>query len=323
MTNILLTGAGFSRNWGGWLATEAFEYLLGAPEVDDQLRGLLWQDNLSGDGFEDTLARLQLLNQTAPNETTTRLLNALTAALVGMFNLMGLTFLRKTFEFQTDRQYQVGQFLCRFDEIYTLNQDTLLEYHYHNDNIMLANPQRFSGFQLPGMRSAANQPIGGRPFERIGVRTAAPDAEFRIEPRSQPYFKLHGSANWNSDNGCILIMGGNKATNIDTYPVLAWYHRHFKEQLRRPGAKLMVIGYSFSDDHINEAIIQGLAAGMKLFIIDPAGTDVLIKRNILTPKPDVLMPMLTNIVGGSRRPLYETFNQDHVEHAKVLRFLAS
>jgi hypothetical protein len=46
MSHILLTGAGFSRNWGGWLATEAFEYLLGAVEVDDQLRHLLWQDDL-------------------------------------------------------------------------------------------------------------------------------------------------------------------------------------------------------------------------------------------------------------------------------------
>jgi hypothetical protein len=27
MPHILLTGAGFSRNWGGFLATEAFEFL--------------------------------------------------------------------------------------------------------------------------------------------------------------------------------------------------------------------------------------------------------------------------------------------------------
>jgi hypothetical protein len=31
MLHILLTGAGFSRNWGGFLATEAFEFLLGCP----------------------------------------------------------------------------------------------------------------------------------------------------------------------------------------------------------------------------------------------------------------------------------------------------
>jgi hypothetical protein len=34
MTFILLTGAGFSRNWGGLLADEAFEYLLGSVRRD-------------------------------------------------------------------------------------------------------------------------------------------------------------------------------------------------------------------------------------------------------------------------------------------------
>ena len=33
MQNYLLLGAGFSRNWGGWVASEAFEYLLGCPEI--------------------------------------------------------------------------------------------------------------------------------------------------------------------------------------------------------------------------------------------------------------------------------------------------
>ena len=33
MPKLLLLGAGFSRNWGGWLATEVFEYLLGTKAV--------------------------------------------------------------------------------------------------------------------------------------------------------------------------------------------------------------------------------------------------------------------------------------------------
>src|ERR1700733_9926625 len=37
MTLILLTGAGFSRNWGGWLASEAFEYVLGCSDVGEDL----------------------------------------------------------------------------------------------------------------------------------------------------------------------------------------------------------------------------------------------------------------------------------------------
>ena len=58
MAHVLLTGAGFSRNWGGWLATEAFEYLIGCPEVDEPLRRLLWKHKSRGGGFEDALAEL-------------------------------------------------------------------------------------------------------------------------------------------------------------------------------------------------------------------------------------------------------------------------
>src|SRR5207253_6322130 len=58
MPHILLLGAGFSRNWGGWLANEAFEYLLGCPEIDVSLRNLLWRRRLGG-GFEDALPELQ------------------------------------------------------------------------------------------------------------------------------------------------------------------------------------------------------------------------------------------------------------------------
>jgi hypothetical protein len=59
MTFILLTGAGFSRNWGGWLSSQTFEYLLGSPELDDDLRALLWRSKEACGGFEDALAELQ------------------------------------------------------------------------------------------------------------------------------------------------------------------------------------------------------------------------------------------------------------------------
>ena len=58
MNNVLLLGAGFSRNWGGWLAPEVFEYLLGCPEVDEELRSLLWKHKDQG-GFEAALGELQ------------------------------------------------------------------------------------------------------------------------------------------------------------------------------------------------------------------------------------------------------------------------
>lgn len=40
MSHLVLLGVGFSRNRRGWVASEAFEYLLGCPEIiaDSQLR---------------------------------------------------------------------------------------------------------------------------------------------------------------------------------------------------------------------------------------------------------------------------------------------
>jgi hypothetical protein len=127
MTRILLTGAGFSRNWGGWLASEAFEYLLGCTEIDQETRNLLWRSKESGGGFEDTLADLA----NAKDAQGKKRYDDLTAALVGMFTAMGQGFIeRKSLEFQNDIRYMVKTFLLRFDAIFTLNQDTLLELYY-------------------------------------------------------------------------------------------------------------------------------------------------------------------------------------------------
>lgn len=60
MTHILLTGAGFSYNWGGMLASEVFQYLMGCEDVDAELRRLLWRDR----SFEDVLAALQRATDT-------------------------------------------------------------------------------------------------------------------------------------------------------------------------------------------------------------------------------------------------------------------
>ena len=37
----------------------------------------------------------------------------------------------------------------------------------------------------------------------------------------------------------------------------------------------MIIGYSFRDPHINEILAAAVKAGLKLFIVDPAGLGVL------------------------------------------------
>jgi hypothetical protein len=53
MPHYLLTGAGFSRNWGGWLANEVFEYLLADKDITAPIRTQLWRDKHSQGNFED------------------------------------------------------------------------------------------------------------------------------------------------------------------------------------------------------------------------------------------------------------------------------
>jgi hypothetical protein len=130
MTRILLTGAGFSRNWGGWLASEAFEYVLGRAEVGEELRRRLWEDHLLGRGFEDTLGELQRLHKRAGDEDAGAMVAQFLAALVAMFHEMNQGLSRAAFEWQTDATMGMRSFLTRFDYIFTLNQDLLLECHY-------------------------------------------------------------------------------------------------------------------------------------------------------------------------------------------------
>jgi hypothetical protein len=121
-------------------------------------------------------------------------------------------------------------------------------------------------------------------------------------------------------------MGGNKAVEINQYPLLAWYHKKFAEYLAR-GTRLMVIGYSFSDHHINQAIMTAADNGnLRLFIIDPQGVDVLNKqdpRHIQQHETDLMARLNPYIIGASRWSLSTTFASDRVEYGRLTRFFTA
>jgi hypothetical protein len=186
---------------------------------------------------------------------------------------------------------------------------------------MLGSSGRWGGWELPGMSFLSQTQTSPAIQQSIAVRK--PAQTYSTTPRAQPYYKLHGSANWVDDNGRILIMGGNKVTNIDRFPILARYKGEFDRQLLQPETKLMVIGYSFGDKHINDAIEAGINSGLKIFIIDPAGVDILDKKapGEAIPQARTLRQRYqSGIIGTSRRPLTSIFNDDLVEHTKVMGF---
>jgi hypothetical protein len=109
-THLLLLGAGFSRNWGGWLASEAIEYLLGHPDIVNNtvLRRLLWKHQESGAGFEGALEELQTAALRDPGGQA-RDRAALERAIAGMFADMNQAFIERIdFNFSQQRTITTG-----------------------------------------------------------------------------------------------------------------------------------------------------------------------------------------------------------------------
>ena len=309
---ILLLGAGFSRNWGGWLASEAFEYLLGCPQIDDGLRALLLQHK--DKGFE---AALEALQSRGPQDKG---LQKFEDALRSMFEAMNRGFQAVRFESHESILYTVGYFLRRFDAIFTLNQDCLLEMHYLSDRLFLEARDRWKGYVIPGMVRVGEPNWANPAFVKW-----KPSGELPKVPEGyQPYIKLHGSSEWETE-ARSLIMGANKSAAIRNHPILAWGMKAFEDEVAQPQTRLMVIGYSFRDDHINSAIERGVEGKTTtLFVVDPQGIDA-INQNAhggLISAPSALSRKLwPHVRGSSRRQLATTFATDRAEHAKLMRFL--
>ena len=310
---ILLLGAGFTRNWGGWLAAEAFEYLLGCNEINSSVRDLLLR--YKEKGFEAALDALQAERQ---HETDGRLQN-LELGLQTMFNAMNSAFPQVSFNFDKALEYTVSKFLTRFDAIFTLNQDCLLETHYLNDNIAILSNGRWQGWTIPGMKF-----LSGDESTSLADSTLTPTSQPPgIPDRLQPYIKLHGSSNWRS-GGRLMVMGGNKSAAIRRESVLAWGMNAFNMFLEHPDTRLMVIGYSFRDSHINECLMKAArSSDLKLFIVDPQGMDVMnhsTQGGAIPADSDLAKTLWPYVRGCSRRPLSSTFGTDRAEHGNLMRF---
>lgn len=314
MANILLTGAGFSRNWGGWLADEAFEYLLGVDGLHPRVRRMLWDHKERKTGFEGVYT---VLRDTATNPADCEVFEQFDQAVAGMFHVM-----RNGFASQTIYSHQL-RFLSQFEAIFTLNQDTLLEQKYlgfGGQEFLSFSDGRLFGAEVPGLRNAQDTE-----WMPPGFYTPA-NPPFNVRDRYQPYFKLHGSSNWAAEGGkAMLILGGGKETEIQKHPLLAWYFSEFERCLT--ANQIVIIGYSFNDEHINKRLKAACGRSARFFIVDPTGVEVIDKRNpmaqIAQPRGEFMEAMLPCIDGASRRNLLATLENDNVERTKLNHFMTA
>ncbi|MGF6240362.1 hypothetical protein P3T42_002113 [Paraburkholderia sp. GAS38] len=322
MPRFLLLGAGFSRNWGGWLASEVADDLLWRLRARPQICQIL-VDRGFEDAFHEMQTRFRIDNGVLDD------LLALQTAIEQTFRAMNMAFVKRAaLNFSNEGVFSVIEFLARFDAIFTLNQDLLLEMHYVG--VELANSRRWTGVQWPGVHGRIGAGHAGTPLvrqEMLDQRSTTAREAPAIENGLQPIIKLHGSSNWYDGEGVdrapTMVIGGEKRQAIQANPLLRFYGEYFRDRLSEENALLMTIGYGFADEHINDAICDAHEVGNNfgLFVVNPSGRKVLDKRNPhaqIQDHPGRLMDV--RYVGGSSRPLSTTFAGDTLEHGKLLRF---
>lgn len=265
---VLLTGAGWSHNWGARLAAGVWQLILDFPDVrnNDRLSALLRDEQ----SFEFALARTRSPPFVEADHRSFQ--RALLEAFISMDRAIASPPNPKI------NIYQVQDLLFRFwgqrnhgvdtGYLFTLNQDLFFERYLYNNHVYGAPPP-----VLPAV-----QPSPGQRYFTTNVEAYSP--QFVMHPFADPagqgrlrgqmnVIKLHGSFNWRMPNaGNVLVVGTEKSRQIADLPLLAWYFDIFKMVLYE-AERLMIIGYGFGDEHVNAVIAEAIEKhGLKVFIWD-------------------------------------------------------
>jgi hypothetical protein len=329
LKKILLLGAGFSHNWGGYLASELLDRLLGRPAVmnNNYLRQKLWSKKDSG-GFEVALAEVQADFRREPAAYKDHL-DAFQGAIEYVFDEMNRHFLDiptiETAPLFVDRLIRTH--FVKYDAIFTLNQDILLDHHYLDANIHLSAPGRWDGPQIPGMQR--HPPADGNTSWGNCIWTPQQDPiQFTVAARQQPFIKLHGSRNWRAaDGGTMLVIGANKPHAIAVHPILDWYFHLFQGTLLQPDVRLVMIGYGCRDKHVNDVLIQAVDQfGLKFYVVDPLGSGLAKAVNPTNGGPiyapnELDHAFQSGLAGATNRPMRQIFGDDAIARGALDEFL--
>ena len=312
---VLLLGAGFSRNWGGWLASEVMGELCGRLSDDAYLLQLLRKKS----NFEVVYG--QVRQEASRNPESKERLGRLDSAIRSIFEEMNAVFARSNqFEFGYTYERSIQRYFSFFDAIFTLNQDLLLELNYYPGGY-LESERRWTGCSFPGVSLPENWGSLNA-LDRLAT-TLDVSTQYELLERTQPIFKLHGSVNWkNADGSAPLVIGTGKGLAVQQIPLLAWYQDKLREFLFAGDTRIMVIGYSFSDDYLNEVLMEAASnRGLKMYLVNPAGLNALDRQPTAMVKDHKLRNTIP-LVGVSTRLLRETFRTDEQSFNSFQRFLS-
>jgi len=302
MKKILLLGAGFSRTWGRWLASEVMGELCGRLQDRPWLVEMLQKMH----NFEAVYGARGDAAQDPRNDQAQEDMVLLTRAIEQTFADMNDAFASlSSIELSTFQERSVPTYLSAFDAIYTLNQDLLLDLHYAEREF--ASSKSASSY-LPGIEVTRGWREGDVSLRnRVALQVSS---DRQLDDLAQRFIKLHGSTNWIDGEKGVMVIGTGKEQAIQGSELLRWYQTLLHDDLRAGGTRLMAIGYGFMDSHINRVIAEAAKeTGLVMYLVNPQGPAVLASRRgdggVKTGLDHV------PLVGVSTRTLAETFGDAH------------
>lgn len=274
---MLLTGAGFTHNFGGFLAREMWSKIFNNPlvQANDEARKLLLNDfdfesvySAKMSRGEETIKAIREAVEMAYKDLDTTVSS-------WVFNNDNPTALNT---------YGLGELLGIISRggsdkgwFFTLNQDLYMERKYN--------------YRSPG--ASFGQPSvdqdGGRGIKLVNLPDQAGVEKAKGTLNNASYIKLHGSYGWiSSHGGNQMVIGKNKESDIDQEPLLKWYFELFQELIYEGDKKLLIIGYGFADSHINDILLKGVQEHrLSIYVINPTNPETF--KNRLEGKPEHLV----------------------------------
>ncbi len=261
-----LTGAGLSKNWGGFLAHELSAFLISSDELKDnyQVREKLMLTN----DYEEVLGEYERYRDGNYDALMEAILSAFKAHDARITTPNPRLSLPKFCRF-LDKINQENRPSPTY--IFTLNQDLVLERHTQNCD----SPIIFPGLHPQPKWLSDYSKEYDPDTDRITV-SKTPD--LHLEKNTTACVKLHGSFDWVQEDQSVLIAGREKEGRIKDFPILEAYWKLFEDYMTTRPIDLIVIGYSFRDPHVNKVLYKAAKNDLRLYIIDTTTSDVLCER---------------------------------------------
>lgn len=317
---VVLTGAGFTKDFGGFLATEMHEKILNSSKIQPfaRIRKLLLEDF----DYESVYSKVMSENYEAEEK------KALSDVMFDVYKAMD----DRTKDYCWNRNESRGVSWPGASHILKVCTRVSNKKGY----LFTTNQDIFVDRQC-GHRSGFVPRIGGN---QVGLGPRAqlkpehyiqlPNEEEIERLKSQfpssgdlQYIKLHGSLGWLSANGGNkMVLGKAKMQDIEAEPILnLYYHSIFKPVISQEGCHLLVVGYGFADDHINSVIVEAAKNhGLKLFVITPSGPAKL--KETLEKVDPVLWQSIGGYFTGTVRSLFPYESEDLAQQSGISIFRA-